>query len=177
MQSCTRHSEKPIQYPVDVSDSFVSQTPLSGHLSGRKAGTPLHPQPDSGGHLESKCGRVLSAYELLGLQRNCSEPGKKPGISDPSSRPSKSPPWDTVPKLTSLELLLGARYGTQFVDSSGCNPKGRFCYHFHFTEKKTEPQKGKSLTQVHTARKWQNQDSNLDPSDAKGSTHWLHLQL
>lgn len=34
-------SEKPIQYPVDVSDSFVSQALLSGHLSGRKAATPV----------------------------------------------------------------------------------------------------------------------------------------
>lgn len=68
MQSCTRRSEKPIQYPVDVSDSFVSQTLLSGHLSGCKAGAPV-PSLTAAGTWKGNARKGPSACELLASRK------------------------------------------------------------------------------------------------------------
>lgn len=145
MQSCTRRPEKPIQYPVNVSDSFVSQTLLSGHLSGRKAGTPV-PSLTAAGTWRVNTWKGPLCKVLTGLQGKHPEPGRNPGISNPPTQPSKPPLWATVPKPTPLELLLSARCGTPPADSSGCNSKGRFCYHSHLTEEKTEPRGGGEVT-------------------------------
>lgn len=96
MQSCTRRSEKPIQYPVDVSDSFVSQTLLSGRLSGCKAGTPV-PSLTVVGTWRANTWKGPLCLQGTGLRGKCPEPGRKLGTSNPPTQPSKPPPRPQCP--------------------------------------------------------------------------------
>ena len=138
MQSCTRRSEKPIQYTVDVSDSFVSQTLLSGHLSGCKAGAPV-PSLTAAGTWRGNAQKGPLCLRATGLQKSAPSQARNQASLTPPLSLQSCLPGATVPKPTPPGLSLSARCGTQLVDSSGCNSKGSFCYHFHLTKEKTEP--------------------------------------
>lgn len=79
-------SEKPIQYPVGGSDSFVSQALLSGYLSGHKAGVPVPSLTAAGTWGVNLLGAGLRASEETALSQ-----ASNPGVGSPQLRFTSHP--------------------------------------------------------------------------------------